>query len=66
MAAAKQKEVTTRQICSIQFGMYTDEEVSTSTPAAAWQQSRGGYRGLLLAALLHSLVSDPAAAQRDH
>jgi hypothetical protein len=56
MAAAKQKEVTTRQICSIQFGIYTDEEVSISTPAAAWQQSRAGYTGLLLAALLYGLV----------
>lgn len=44
MAAAKQKEVTTRRVDSIQFGMYTDDEVRAAplplpTVAAAWQQS---------------------------
>lgn len=33
MATAKQKEVTTRQVASIQFGMYTDEEVSLQPTA---------------------------------
>jgi hypothetical protein len=31
MAAGKQKEITTRQVASIQFGMYTDEEVRHPT-----------------------------------
>jgi len=40
MATAKQKEVTTRQVASIQFGMYTDEEVSLDPTAPwHWQQS---------------------------
>lgn len=50
MAAAKQKEVTTRRVDSIQFGMYTDDEVRAAplpllTVAAARQQSAGGGGG---------------------
>lgn len=39
--AGKQKEITTRQVASIQFGMYTDEEVGDPLPPRQQQQHGG-------------------------
>lgn len=49
MAAAKQKEVTTHRVASIQFGMYTDEEVGVP-PAAApgWAVMRANFAAAVL------------------
>jgi hypothetical protein len=53
MATAKQKEVTTHRVASIQFGMYTDEEVGVPAAAASsWQQWRAVTGAISAAAVL--------------
>lgn len=52
MANAKQKEVTTHRVASIQFGMYTDEEVGVPPAAASARQQWRAVTGAIHAAAL--------------
>lgn len=65
MATAKQKEVTTHRVASIQFGMYTDEEVGVPAAASAWQQWRA-VTGAIPASAVVQLDSLGIAHDRSH
>ena len=62
MSAVPRKEVTTREVTSIRFGMYTDEEVSVRVGRERGRTPRAGRRSPLTAR--HHRAAFSPCAQR--